>query len=287
MSDTPVEKNTKSNNRNFLIPVVIFLFWTMFSCHASGPSDWIVGEWVEVRQESRLGYVYNNTSGMMLNTPSIELTFQKNNFGTFYNPEIPEELEPKATMPYILYGDSDLVFGRYYEVYKITPDTLILIHGFLGKKKAFKSDNDTKSIFIRKKVYDQLSETEKQKAKGPTEKDIKYRDSCIAVREKDRYDRNAFYPGDWHGSEVYFHDCIKLMEPLDNCKGDINMTAWVDVDGNLYDIEIVKSDCPAWNEVVIDLAKKMGKWRPAIKDRQFVPGRVFFYAPINKVHLID
>jgi hypothetical protein len=144
------------------------LLLTLKSC--AQDKNGIVGDWVEVRREQRTGFVYNFL-GAGPHQPSIEISFSNNGQGTFINTEIPVEIEPKMTMEYKIIGDSLLVFGRVYEILKLKGDSLVLTR---QTDSRFKSEDDFKFYFLRKEVYDRLSDSEKKRLAAPTDKDKAY-----------------------------------------------------------------------------------------------------------------
>jgi hypothetical protein len=153
------------------------LLLTLKSC--AQDQNVIVGEWVEVRREQRTGFVYNFLGGGP-HEPSIEISFSDDGQGTFINTAIPVELEPKMIIEYKVLGDSLLVFGRLYELLKLQGDSLVLIR---RNDSRFKSEDDFKFYFLRKEVYDRLSESEKKRLADPTEKDKAYLKTINEKRE--------------------------------------------------------------------------------------------------------
>lgn len=131
----------------------------------------IIGDWIEVRRESRLGYIY--TKGGVQLTPSIKLSFNRDGMGTFYNPETPD---PEVKAEYKVYTDSILFFIRVNEIVKIDSHELVLIIRAMDK---LRSDHDLKCTFIRKTFYHKLDTGHIRYYKSPTIKDLQYRDSIL------------------------------------------------------------------------------------------------------------
>jgi hypothetical protein len=134
-------------------------------------SDFLLGDWIEIRREERSGSVY--TIGGQLNEPSIEFSFDKNGTCTFYNPHTPD---PKSTHPYLLLGDTLLgwkgqIRMRIADVVKIDKDDLIIVIRSTNGRKA---DHDLKCYFIRQEAFSKLTTEEKEKLKAPTDKDKIY-----------------------------------------------------------------------------------------------------------------
>jgi hypothetical protein len=152
------------------------LLITQSGCHRDPSQNKIVGDWIEFRREERSGYVY--TIGGVLNEPSLELSFNKNGQGTFFNPRLPE---PKVELEYKIVGDSILEFGKPYEIIKAEKDTLILIRRNINSEKSIR---DAKLFFLKKEKYDQLSESKKKELAGPKAKDNAYLERILERKKR-------------------------------------------------------------------------------------------------------
>ena len=157
---------------------LLFVIFISISFKPQTPKELILGDWVEVRRESRLGYVFNPNGSQ--NELSVEISFFKDNSGTYYDRAGMTMDEkgnmsrpPKSKFTYKMEGKNLVGFSRACEIVKLDKDNLI----YIFQQDEFKGDYDIKCYFIRKGAYDKLSSTEKDKMKAPTQKDLDYRDA--------------------------------------------------------------------------------------------------------------
>ena len=160
--------------KGFFLVIIIFI---SISFKPQTAKELILGDWIEVRRETRLGYIFN--PGGAQNVPSIEISFFKDNSGTYYDREgISMDANgnmsrpPKSKFNYTLEGEN-IIFSSVCEIVKLDRDNLVYINQLFSRK----DDHDLKCYFIHKEAYDKLSSTERDKLKGPTQKDLDYRDA--------------------------------------------------------------------------------------------------------------
>lgn len=254
--------------------LIAFLFLLSYSSKGQTKNELLIGDWVEVRRETRLGYVFN--CGGALNEPSIELSFRPDGYGTFLNHNLDEG---KSETDYLFLGDTILVFGRINEIVRLDKDNLVLVMRTINK---FRSENDLKSYFIRKARFDKLEKDEIDQLKAPTEKDIAYRDSCLMERRKQwNYELHGYYlfaevMPSFPGGNDSLQGFIKrnICQTGSDCKGTAVLSVIIDTIGKPSNIEIVRSLCPEFDADAISLIKAMPNWKPGRNDGKAVNVKV-------------
>jgi hypothetical protein len=146
----------------FLIAGLFFSTFLLWSCSENkkkSSKDLILGEWIEVRRDNRghLGF---------REKPSLQLSFSKDGTGTFFNNLIPDSL---VIRKYNFINDSTFFFITTNEIKMIDSKKLILVLRFNSKEQ---SELDLFCTFLKKEVYQSLSEEEKQKFQEQTSKDL-------------------------------------------------------------------------------------------------------------------
>lgn len=98
---------------------------------------------------------------------------------------------------------------------------------------------------------------------------------------KTKVDKMPMFPGGTQALLEYLKDNVNY--PIDAEKkkksGRVLVTFDVDTDGNVVDVEVVKSVWPSLDAEALRVVKSMPKWRPGIKDGKAV--RIRYTLPIT------
>ncbi|MDQ3142623.1 MAG: energy transducer TonB [Bacteroidota bacterium] len=250
-----------------IILTILLLNSIVISVLAQDYSKLILGDWKEVRRESRLGYICNSRGDKLI--PGISMKFYSDTYGHYHDTQSPE-LKRKAKYTFV--GDSIIEFISYYEIVKLESEKMILI------RRAYydtQSMHDLKSTYIRKSVHNKLTADELKQWQATTNRDIVYRDSCKLVTQKDDglkknsdgyifVEKMPQFPGGNSNINLFIEKNKK--ELISKEKVVVVTTFYVETDGRLTDIKVKKSISPEFDAEAIRIIRLMPAWSPAEND---------------------
>jgi hypothetical protein len=262
-----------AQNSTFMRIILITIFFYIHcTANAQTKEQFIVGEWIEVRRENRDGYVFNRF-GRLNDEPGLELTFNTDGSGVFYN----KFMDLREPFQYRFNTETTLVIGqRRREVVHLDKSKLILIFRLID---AGTSDMDIKSHFIRKEHFQKLSDEVKRQLAAPTTKDLSYRDSLFAEREhydsvygnrpKGDYLRSAqkmpSFPGGAEALQKFVKTNTKVPDSfIGSAKVDI--TFIVEPTGQITQVRILNGLQPKCDVEALRVVSIMPKWIPGEND---------------------
>ncbi len=265
---------------------IIYIFLSVIS-HGQKLSQNILGDWVEIRREQRIDYVYN--AGGTLLEPSIELSFFKDNTATFHNTQIPE---PKSKVKYLIMGDTLLALVNgdnltVFDIVKISNSEMVIVW---RSNKKWKDDNlDQKQYFIRKDKFDKLTTKEKDILKAPSAKDSIYLKDILVKKQKRSHsietDEVLFfseispaYPSGETAMKEFINKTIQRPKSLVE-SGRVMVSFIVETNGELTNIQIEKSLNPECDNEAIRMVGLMPNWTPGMQSGKKV--RVKKFLPIT------
>ena len=223
----------------------------------------IIGDWVEVRRETRLGYVYS-TEGALLE-PFTMYRFLKNGEVIWYNSH---NFDKKNSFKYYFYNDSIIYIYRKIDINYLDKDSLILCFHLFPDVI---DNDDQKCYFIHIDKYNKLSKLEKEEYKSPSIKDKIYLDSIIERRNNKikELKNQPIYPiivekmPEFSGGKEALNDFIKsnLICPSSfKGEGNVYVTFKIENDGTISDVKILKGLSPDCDKEALRLIRIMPRW---------------------------